>query len=66
VLIAHGDRDRVTDPAASAAYARRIGATFTAVAGDTHAMLHRPFVWQRLVTTFVTGLTGRGSRHPSR
>jgi dienelactone hydrolase len=53
VLIAHGDRDRVTDPATSEAFASRIGATFVAVRGDTHAMLHRPAAWQRLVTGFV-------------
>jgi len=53
VLIAHGDRDRVTDPAASAALADRIGAVFVPVTGETHAMLRRPLVWQRLVSGFV-------------
>ncbi|MEU4241795.1 hypothetical protein [Actinoplanes sp. NPDC026619] len=58
VLIAHGDRDRVTDPAASAAYAARIGATFVPVAGDMHAMLRRPLFWQRLVTGFARQCIG--------
>ncbi|GIF23960.1 alpha-beta hydrolase superfamily lysophospholipase [Actinoplanes tereljensis] len=53
VLIAHGDRDRVTDPRVSAAYAARIGASFVPVPGETHAMLHRPLFWHRLVTGFV-------------
>jgi pimeloyl-ACP methyl ester carboxylesterase len=56
VLIAHGDADRVTDPAASAAYAARIGASFVSVPGETHALLHRPVLWQRLVTGFVTSV----------
>jgi alpha-beta hydrolase superfamily lysophospholipase len=54
VLIAHGDRDRTTDPAASAAYAARIGASFVPVPGEAHALLRRPLFWQRLVTGFVT------------
>lgn len=53
VLIAHGDRDRVTDPALSAAFATRIDAGFVRVTGDGHAMLRRPATWQRLVTGFV-------------
>lgn len=53
VLIAHGDRDRVTDPVRSAAFAARIGADFVRVTGDGHAMLRRPLAWQRLVTGFV-------------
>ena len=54
VLIAHGDADRVTDPAASAALAARIGATFVPVPGEAHALLRRPVFWTRLVTGFVT------------
>jgi pimeloyl-ACP methyl ester carboxylesterase len=54
VLVAHGDADRVTDPAASAAYAARIGATFVPVPGEGHAMLRRPIFWNRLVTAYVT------------
>jgi alpha-beta hydrolase superfamily lysophospholipase len=58
VLIAHGDRDRVTDPEASAAYAARIGATFVPVPGEGHAMLRRPIFWSRLVTGFVASTLG--------
>jgi dienelactone hydrolase len=58
VLIAHGARDRITSPAASLAYARRAveaGARVrrVEVEGETHAMLRRPRVWDRLVTDFV-------------
>jgi pimeloyl-ACP methyl ester carboxylesterase len=56
VLIAHGDRDRVTDPVASSAYAARTGATFVPVPGEGHTLLRRPIFWQRLVTGFVTNL----------
>jgi pimeloyl-ACP methyl ester carboxylesterase len=54
ILIAHGDADRLTDPGSSAAYAARIGASFVPVPGETHALLHRPVFWTRLVTAFVT------------
>lgn len=61
VLIAHGDQDRMTDPAASAAYAARIGASFVPVPGEKHALLRRPFFWQRLVTGFVSSTLGADS-----
>jgi pimeloyl-ACP methyl ester carboxylesterase len=55
LLIAHGNRDRWTDPAASLQYA--LAATETAksvryveVAGETHAMLKRPRLWHDLAT----------------
>jgi alpha-beta hydrolase superfamily lysophospholipase len=54
IVIAHGEDDRVTDPASSAAYAARIGASFVPVPGETHALLRRPVFWTRLVTRFVT------------
>src|SRR4051812_813970 len=54
ILLAHGDADRLTDPAASAAYAARIGASFVPVPGETHTLLRRPLFWTRLVTGFVT------------
>lgn len=58
VLIAHGENDRMTDPAASAAYAARIGASFVPVPGEAHALLRRPIFWQRLVAGFVTSVLG--------
>ena len=59
VLIAHGTRDRITSPAASLAYARRAltaGADVRRleVDGETHAMLRRARLWDRLVTDFVS------------
>jgi alpha-beta hydrolase superfamily lysophospholipase len=62
VLIAHGDRDRVTDPVKSAAYAARTGASFVPVPGESHALLRHPIRWQRLVSGFVTTVLGVGSR----
>ena len=60
LLIAHGDLDRMTDPRASAAYARRAAGTaasasYVTVSADKHAMLGRAGVWHRLATGFVTG-----------
>ncbi|MEV4636873.1 alpha/beta fold hydrolase [Actinoplanes sp. NPDC049548] len=58
VLIAHGAADRVTSPAAAAAYAGRIGASFVPVPGETHALLRRPLFWTRLVSGFVAEALG--------
>lgn len=63
VLIAHGDRERMTDPAASfdfAVRARRVTdriARFD-VLGDGHAMLRRAADWSSLVRRFVLGELG--------
>ncbi|AHH97140.1 alpha/beta hydrolase [Kutzneria viridogrisea] len=62
LLIAHGDRERWTDPALSYQYAlraRRIAevARFD-VHGDGHAMLRRAPEWTRLVTGFTLGCLG--------
>lgn len=63
LLIAHGDRERMTDPAQSYRYAvaargvaRRV-ARFSVV-GDGHAMLRRAGDWTRLVVDFVLGELG--------
>ncbi|WP_249124279.1 alpha/beta hydrolase [Saccharopolyspora erythraea] len=61
VLIVHGTADRVTSPAASAAFARRARAVTSAVrsevvAGSGHAMLRRHGRWDRLVQHFVGAL----------
>jgi alpha-beta hydrolase superfamily lysophospholipase len=50
LLIAHGERDRVTDPAASARFAADHGARFVLVPCAGHAMLRRYRTWNRLVT----------------
>ena len=63
VLIAQGDRERMTDPAASfdfAVRARRVTdriARFD-VLGDGHAMLRRAADWSSLVRRFVLGELG--------
>lgn len=56
IVIAHGDADRVTSPALSAAYAGRVGASFVPVPGERHALLRRPVFWIRLVTAFVASV----------
>jgi dienelactone hydrolase len=65
ILIAHGTRDRMTSPPASAAYARaaaRVAASvsYVSVEDERHAMLRRAPVWHELATGFVLGvLCGR-------
>jgi hypothetical protein len=61
VLLAHGDRDRITDPAGSRWFAAQAGRVtpdvrFVVVRGDTHAMLWRWRRWNRLVNDFVAGV----------
>lgn len=61
LLIAHGDHDRMTSPAASAAYANAAGrvaasVSYVTVQDDRHAMLRRPQVWYELTTGFVLGV----------
>lgn len=60
VLIAHGDRERMTDPAESYSYALRAKQVAKRVCrfevhGDGHAMLQRSADWHRLVRDFVLG-----------
>ena len=63
VLIAHGDRERMTDPWLSYRFA--VGAKAVTervcrfeVLGDGHAMLRRPGDWSSLVSRFVEGELG--------
>lgn len=63
VLIAHGDRDRTTDPALSYAYAERAKEVTDRVArfdvrGESHALLFRYREWTRLVRRFTLGVLG--------
>jgi pimeloyl-ACP methyl ester carboxylesterase len=63
VLIAHGDRDRTTDPALSYTYAERAKKVTDRVArfdvrGETHALLFRYREWTRLVRRFTLGVLG--------
>ncbi|WP_216311751.1 alpha/beta hydrolase [Streptomyces nanshensis] len=68
VVILHGDRDRVTDPAASREFAfraRRDGADarFVTVPGGDHAMLRRAAEWQRAVDREVAAMLTAASAH---
>jgi Serine aminopeptidase, S33 len=58
VLVVHGDRDRITNPANSAQWTQRArtvaeSAAFVSVAGERHAMLHRAALWHSLATSYV-------------
>ncbi|HEX7302252.1 alpha/beta hydrolase [Lentzea sp.] len=63
LLIAHGDQERMTDPAQSLRFARQAKTVTDRVArfsvvGDGHAMLKRARDWTRLVVDFVHGELG--------
>lgn len=63
VVLLHGDRDRRTDPRASAEFAARARAAgadarMLPMPGGDHAMLHRAGEWHALTTRLVTGLLG--------
>ncbi len=63
VLIAHGDRERWTDPTASLAYAARAKAAGVAICrfelpGAGHFMLTKVGDWNTVVRRFVLGVTG--------
>ncbi|MDT4923607.1 MAG: hypothetical protein QOG01_1320 [Pseudonocardiales bacterium] len=58
ILIAHGERDRMTSARQSAAYAahaRTVAAsvTYVAIHGERHAMLRRAKLWHALTTGYV-------------
>ncbi|MDQ0681529.1 pimeloyl-ACP methyl ester carboxylesterase [Streptomyces achromogenes] len=61
IVVLHGDRDRVTDPGASAEYVRRARqadaqAGLVLVRGGDHAMLRRGADWHRATTAVVAQL----------
>jgi dienelactone hydrolase len=63
LVIAHGDRDQMTDPGASRRYAVRAAAAGARVAhfdvvGDAHAMLRRAADWHSLAWQVVAAATG--------
>lgn len=69
VLIAHGDRDRITDPRLSYRFAVRARAASDRVCrfevlGDGHAMLRRPRDWTALVTRFIEPTLGLADPDP--
>lgn len=58
LLVAHGDRDRVTSPARSAAFTVEAAevadsAAYVSVRGERHALLRRAGLWHQLATGFV-------------
>lgn len=58
VLVAHGDRDRMTSAAASAAWTRQAAtvaasAGYVCVQGERHAMLRRAALWHSLTSAYV-------------
>ncbi|MEU4083910.1 alpha/beta fold hydrolase [Streptomyces aureus] len=64
VIVLHGDRDRVTDPAESFALVRRAAeagssASAVRVEGGDHAMLRRARTWHRATGATVAGLVDR-------
>lgn len=63
VLIAHGDRDRTTDPRASYRFAERARGVTDRVArfdlrGEGHSMLRKAATWNRLTREFALGVLG--------
>jgi pimeloyl-ACP methyl ester carboxylesterase len=70
VLIAHGDRERVTDPGQSYSYALRAKRVTERTArfelpGAGHYMLTRAADWHRLVRRFVLGTLGLAPEDPA-
>jgi alpha-beta hydrolase superfamily lysophospholipase len=74
VLVVHGDRDRITNPANSARWtqqARAVAASaaYVRVSGERHAMLHRAGLWHALATSYVLatlfGVPPRQTAHPA-
>lgn len=64
LVVAHGNRDRVTDPAATSEYVHRMrqegnAAAFFAARDETHALLRRPGDWNELTARVVrAAITG--------
>ena len=57
LLVVHGDHDRITDPAASAAFAERArtvtDVSYVNLHGAEHTMLRRARVWHELAAAFT-------------
>ena len=59
LLVAHGTGDRMTSNVNSADFTREAAAvarsaSYIAIEGDKHAMLHRASLWHQLSAGFVT------------
>ncbi len=66
LVLAHGARDRTTDPWLSRSYADRArqfadDVDYRLIPGDGHALLRRPAAWNRIVAGSVLDLLGLGS-----
>ncbi|MGW5054545.1 alpha/beta hydrolase [Actinokineospora sp. NPDC004072] len=69
LLIAHGDRDRTTEPGASYRFAERARGVTDRVArfesrGEGHALLRNARAWTRLTTAFALGALGTQPEDP--
>jgi pimeloyl-ACP methyl ester carboxylesterase len=58
LLVAHGDRDRITNPRASAAWTQQAAtvaasAGYVAVQGEGHAIVRRAALWHSLTTSYA-------------
>lgn len=65
MVIAHGTRDRTTEPDASRRYAAQARSVARRVVhidvpGEGHALLRRPATWNRIVVESVLGTLGLG------
>lgn len=70
VLVLHGGRDRITDPAGSLEFALRARAAGARISrfdvrGSGHAMLERALVWQRMARRFALATLGVGTLDPA-
>ena len=66
-LLLHGDRDRLTDPARTLAFARSATEltdrlAFVELHGGEHKLIRRSRTWHDLVRRFTVGETGAGPR----
>ena len=69
VLLIHGDRDRLTDPARTLVFAREAAElsdrlAYVELRGAEHKLLRRGRVWHDLVRRFAVGETHAGPRDP--
>lgn len=58
LLVAHGQRDRITSPRGAAEWTRRAAAvaasaSYVAISNERHAMLQRAGLWHSLTTAYV-------------
>jgi alpha-beta hydrolase superfamily lysophospholipase len=70
VVIAHGDRDRITDPRESTIFAERAAAAgarirFQVMPGDGHAMVRHAARWNTVVRDYVTSTLASVARDAS-